>query len=316
VTFQFHVLDVKNNKTQAALYDTQNKTWLSKRATNADPNNITDELYVRAMAQTIQWVLDQPPFTASVGGPDFYKLINWTLAGGQTSQNSAGNASYSIPDTTQQGEISYRAVEEGVKNVPAVFQAVDAVTSPNWTQMAILVMVDPKSDVSAKEIGQRALEVRQGWLDHVKSDPNAYKVFGDDNPPLFSVDLPLANAHASELTKHDFTLLLPIIGIFIAVTLFIAFRSMLAVFITFSMLAMAVLWTFGIMGGMKIALNTLNLAVVPLIMGCGIDYGIHMMNEYQEHRHMGKTQEEAWPKRAAGARSRFSCARSRPWPGC
>ncbi|MFA5862962.1 MAG: MMPL family transporter, partial [Candidatus Thermoplasmatota archaeon] len=300
VTFQFHVLDMKN-ASQKKIYDDENAERLKDRRTDPKPDNITDELYVRAMEEVIRFTLSQPPFTGSVDAAGFYNLINWTIAGGQTDQNTAGNASFSLPDTSPSGELQYRTVDEGVNRVAAVYLAVDALTSPNWTQTAVLILVDPKATVSGKEIGEAALHARDAWVKHAHDDPNAYRVFGPENPPQFTVDLPLANAHASALTKHDFSILLPVIGVFIAVTLYIAFRNLLSVFITFSMLIIAVLWTFGVMGAMRIPLNTLNLAVVPLIMGVGIDYGIHMMNEYDELRHAGKTQKEAWTYAGGGS---------------
>ena len=298
VTFQFRVLD-QTNATQKALYETESGTKLPERVTEERPGNITDELYVRAMAEAVDFATKQHPFAGSSGIADIYKLINWTLAGGQTSQNEAGNASFSLPPADQGGSMRYDLVDRGVN--AAVYSAVDALVSPTWRQTAVLVTADPGADVSTKEIGEAGLRVRELWLEEVRAGRTQYTVFGDANPPQFSVDLPIANAHASELTRADFTLLLPIIAAFIAVTLFIAFRNVTGVVATFSMLAVAVTWTFGVMGWLGIPLNTLNLAVVPLIMGIGIDYGIHMMNEYQERRAHGDTPEKAWIHAGGGS---------------
>ncbi|HWH09411.1 MAG TPA: MMPL family transporter, partial [Candidatus Thermoplasmatota archaeon] len=295
VTFQFRVLDV-DDPAQAALYEANNAS-LPARKTEARPDNITDEVYVRAMAETIAYVVAQEPFAGSTGSPDFFKLINWTIAGGQNATDQAG--AFSLPPTDEMGELRYATVEEAVFRV--VYGTVDAVTSPNWTQTAILVTVSPDSEVSAKHIGQRALEVRGEWVERVRRDQTDFSVFGPENPPMFTVDLPLANAHASELTARDFRTLMPLIGVFVAITLFIAFRNAASVVVTFSALAIAVVWTFGAMGALRIPLNTINLAVVPLIMGVGIDYGIHMMNEFQEYRGQGKSAEEAWTLAGGGS---------------
>ncbi len=327
VTFQFHTLDV-NDSRQRDLYEQANRS-LPDRRTDARPWNITDEVYVRAEADIVDRVVHTKPFVGSVGAPDFYKLLNWTLAGGDSAGlcnpssatqcanvpqqlSGQGNASFSLPDTSPQGEARYCTLQAAVsgycngqdagQDVSAVYQAVDAVTSPSWHQTAILVTVDPNDPIATRDIGEAALRLRDQIVADAQSQPDPLlKVFGPENPPMFSVDLPLANAHASDLTQHDFQLLLPVIAIFIAVTLFIAFRSLTSVFISFAMLTVAVVWTFGIMGGMGIALNTLNLAVVPLIMGVGIDYGIHMMNEYQELRAAGKTPTEAWTFAGGGS---------------
>lgn len=298
VTFQFHVLDM-GDPAQAALYEAENKSKIPNRVTTAHPENITDELYVRAIAETIAYVLDEDPFAGSVSAPDLFKLVNWTLAGGKNA--TEGKESFSLPATDQGGELRYATVEAGVIRVGSVYAAVDALTSPNWTQTAVLVTVDPKDDVAAKEIGQRALEVRDQFVSDVDHGKTQFKVFGPENPPQFSVDLPLANAHASELTAHDFKTLMPVIALFVAITLFIAFRNAGSVIVTFSALAVAVVWTFGAMGALRIPLNTINLAVVPLIMGVGIDYGIHMMNEFQEYRAKGMSPEKAWTMAGGGS---------------
>lgn len=295
VTFQFPVLDM-TDPAQAALYERNNQS-LEDRRTTARPENITDEVYVRAIEETIRYVVAQEPFAGSIGSPDFFKLINWTVAGGQ----NASQASFDLPPTDELGALQYASVEVAVFRVGSVYSAVDAVTSPNWTQTAVLVTVAPTSEESAKVIGQRALEVREEWVRRVMKGQTEYTVFGPENPPLFSVDLPLANAHASELTANDFKKLMPAIAVFVAITLFVAFRSVASVVVTFSALTIAVLWTFGAMGYLRIPLNTINLAVVPLIMGVGIDYGIHMMNEVQEYRAKGATVEEAWIHAGGGS---------------
>ena len=319
VTFQFHTLDVNDSK-QKEVYEAANRSLVNRR-TEARPWNITDEVYVRAQAAFIQRVTSTPPFVGSVGAPDFYKLLNWTIAGGD-SQNPAnalpipgqpapnpqgqGNASFSLPPTDDAGEARYQLLEQAVSgggyHVDAVYQAVDAVASPLWHQTAILVTVDPKDPIATRDIGEAGLAARDRIVAEAdkRTDP-ILAVYGSANPPIFSVDLPIANAHASELTKHDFQLLLPIIAVFIAVTLFVAFRSVFSVVMSFSMLVVATTWTFGLMGGFHIALNTLNLAVVPLIMGVGIDYGIHMMNEYQEQRAAGRSATEAWTYAGGGS---------------
>lgn len=310
VTWQFRAID-PTNATQMEVFRKDNAEKLPNRVTDTRaregqlntgedvgrPNNITDELYIRAMQEVLAFVMSEEPFRGSIGAPDFFKLINWTIAGGRNASESA----FTLPDTTQDGELLYASVEAGVFGVPTVFSAVDAVTSPSWHQTAVLVIVGAEYEGSAKHIGERALEVREEWVRKVEAGETTYSIFGPDNPPLFSVDLPIANAHASELTEHDFRLLLPVIAAFIAVTLFIAFRNVVSVVATFSMLAIAVTWTFGVMGWMRIPLNTINLATVPLIMGVGIDYGIHMMNEYQELRHAGRTPEQAWVEAGGGS---------------
>ncbi|MDS0300401.1 MMPL family transporter [Halogeometricum sp. S1BR25-6] len=52
-------------------------------------------------------------------------------------------------------------------------------------------------------------------------------------------------------------------------------------------LAMAILWTFGFMGLAGIAFTQMLIAVPPLLLAVGIDFGIHAVNRYREERVQG-----------------------------
>ena len=78
-----------------------------------------------------------------------------------------------------------------------------------------------------------ALEMRDAYVRWAEGDASAYKVFTRENAPRFTVDLPLANAHQSEMTTRDFSLLLPLIGLFIAACLVVQFRDVRAVVVAF-----------------------------------------------------------------------------------
>lgn len=283
------------------VYNEDAKKFLPRRSTAANYKNISDEVYVRAIDQLLQFVLtykngDQAsPFVGSVALSDFYRIINWTLAGGK----DADEAAYSLPSpASPEGAERFRLVDEGVwRVIPAT---ADAVISPDFQQTAALVIVGPKETMGSKEIGLWALRLRQAYVAWAETEPSAYKVFTGANAPKFSVDLPLANAHSSELAARDFKLLLPILAVWIVITVFFAFRNWASIGIALSALALGVIWTFGLMGYMDIPLNTLNLTVIPLIMGVGIDYGIHTLNEYQEGRSEGLTNQQVF--RRLGAR--------------
>lgn len=280
VTFQFRISPEKWE---------QDNARLPNRRTTPDAENITDEVYLRAIDEATAFIKSYPgsPFTGSIAAPDFYSLINWTMEGGK----DAPPESFALPGTDSASSARFATVEQGVRRT-IVFSSVDAVTSPDWKQTAVIVNVDPDEEMSGKEIGEWALKVRAEYVKWAEENPSrAYQVFTGEDAPLFSVDLPLANAHSSELAAKDFKLLLPVISAWILVALFIAFRSPSAIAISFASLVVSVIWTFGVMGFLDIPLSTLNLTVIPLIMGVGIDYGIHIINEYQEHRAHGLTLE-------------------------
>ncbi|HVL49340.1 MAG TPA: MMPL family transporter [Candidatus Thermoplasmatota archaeon] len=265
---------------------------LPNRRTNPQHANISDEVYVRALDEFLEFVRAQPgtPYTGSVAIPDFYRIINWTIAGGIR----APDASYALPGTDAYGELQYASVDRGVW--AAIPGTVTAVMSPDRKTSAVLLIPSPDTPLTSKELGREAIRLRDAYVDWAESDPKAYKVFTGDNPPLVTADLVVSAAHASDLTSKDFAFLMPIVGAFIVGSLFFAFRSVKLILVAFAALVLAVAWTFGVMGHMGIALNTLNLTIVPLILGVGIDYSIHMVNEFQLNRARGSSPSEAWAK--------------------
>lgn len=297
VTLQFHV-DGDTTGYQFRCgpnYAADSASKLPTRRTSAACANITDEVYIRAMAQAIDFMKKNDPLIQStIAISDLYRLINWTIGeNGQGGVNGPDSA-YALPGTSALDEARYLVVEQAAQ--AAILSALDALASPNWTGSAVLLIPAAQSEASVAEIGRRAMEAREAYIAWA-SDPGnreAYKVFTGENVPLLTVELPVANAHSSELTREDFSKLLPLIAAFILACLYIAFRSISATLIGFSSLAIGVIWTYGAEGYLGIALNPLNLTLMPLIMGVGIDYSIHIVNEFLEHKAHGMTVEAAF----------------------
>jgi predicted RND superfamily exporter protein len=58
-------------------------------------------------------------------------------------------------------------------------------------------------------------------------------------------------------------------------------------------LAMALIWTFGFMGIAGIPFSQLLIAIPPLLLAVGIDFGIHAINRYREERVQGRGIDES-----------------------
>ncbi|MFA5945252.1 MAG: MMPL family transporter, partial [Candidatus Thermoplasmatota archaeon] len=274
---------------------------------NVEPNptNITDEVYVRAIEEMVTYIQahtarGEPDsgFSRSISISNIYALINWTVAGGQS--GNAPESAFALPgyDSPQAAQ-QYFLVDQAVKE--AVLDTVDAISSPSWNHAAALFMPAADNDLPTRELGERMIEARNAYVAWVDSGGSNFTVFGSDNPPLFTVDLPIANAHSSKLVQEDTVKLMPMVAAFILLCLYIAFRNVRAIVVSFTTLAVGVVWSYGTMGYLGIALNTLNMTIVPLVMGIGIDYSIHMINEFVEHKSEGHSDAEAF--RIAGSRS-------------
>jgi uncharacterized protein len=68
----------------------------------------------------------------------------------------------------------------------------------------------------------------------------------------------------------------------ILVLMIIHFRRIHLVALALSPLALAVLWTLGIMGVFHIPFNPANIVTLPLMIGIGVAFGIYVVDRYQE----------------------------------
>lgn len=71
------------------------------------------------------------------------------------------------------------------------------------------------------------------------------------------------------------------------------FRSLVNLYLPLLVVAMAGIWTFGAMGLLGIPFSFLMVAVVPLLLGVGIDDTLHLLHRYEEERCKGRTGTEA-----------------------
>lgn len=267
-----------------------------------NPHNITDEVYVRATAELVEFIQARTEFSRSISISNIYNLINWTLAGGEGSdvQPPADEGAFNLPGyESRDAALRYQVVDQTVK--AAVLDTVDAIASPSWNHQAALFMPAANNAVSSRVLGQQMLAVRDEYVQAVRDGKTEFTVFGPDNPPLVTVDLPIANAHSSFLVREDIANLMWMVVVFIIVCLFIAFRNIRAMAVSLVAMSIGVVWAYGTMGFLGIALNTLNMTIVPLILGVGIDYAIHIINEFAEHKSEGMTDEQAF--RRAGRRT-------------
>ncbi|MDK2790277.1 MAG: uncharacterized protein PWP15_784 [Methanothermococcus sp.] len=86
--------------------------------------------------------------------------------------------------------------------------------------------------------------------------------------------------------SQSFTTLLGLAGILIVIYLY--FRKPLSAAMPLIPVLIAVVWTGGVMGLLGIPLDMATAGVGSLLLGMGIDYGIHLMHRYEEERTKNK----------------------------
>jgi predicted RND superfamily exporter protein len=82
-------------------------------------------------------------------------------------------------------------------------------------------------------------------------------------------------------------LVLPAALLFIILFLVVAYRDFVDLLIGLVAIVMTLVWTFGFLGLTGIPFAVLMVAVPPLLLAIGIDFGIHAVNRYREERVRG-----------------------------
>ena len=83
-------------------------------------------------------------------------------------------------------------------------------------------------------------------------------------------------------------LVVPAALVLIVVFLLVAYRDPFDLLLGVVALVMTLLWTFGFMGLVGIPFNILMVALAPLLIAVGVDFGIHAVNRYREERVDGR----------------------------
>lgn len=89
------------------------------------------------------------------------------------------------------------------------------------------------------------------------------------------------------IMNRDNKILIPAAIIVIMVILFLVFRRLSDTALPFLVLGLGAVWVIGTMGLLNISFTMVYVALIPVLLGVGIDYTIHMLNRYYEERGKG-----------------------------
>jgi len=96
----------------------------------------------------------------------------------------------------------------------------------------------------------------------------------------------LGDSPSTETTS--LLIVMPAALFFITMFLVVAYRDLIDLLIGLGSIIMALVWTFGFLGITGIPLSNLIVAVPPLLIAVGIDFGIHSVNRYREEKVKGE----------------------------
>lgn len=192
-------------------------------------------------------------------------------------------------------EAQYRAVEQATQGeIKAAVQK--AADDPEFTNS----LSDDFSRASASASASRGtITHRAGPGAGAGGGPGGSSEFPSDR--VERVDR-LAQDDASNIwvqgTPPDTTgtttaVVLPAALVFIVLFLTIAYRDPIDIGIGLLAIVMTLIWTFGFIGFAGIPFAVLLIAVPPILIAIGIDFGIHSINRYREERVRGLSIDDA-----------------------
>ncbi len=265
--------------------------------------NITDEVYLRALDELFSFVQrygeDHPPVPGEeeiplrymVALPSFYKLYNWTMAGGQ---DQASQAAFALPGPQDRGRTT-TVLESGWR---VMDEALTSTIDSDHEEAAVFLLPDPKSPYTGEEIGRftlEALEAYQAW-----AEGNAtYQVFTGDNAPRVAVNMPIARAHGATLLQEDMARILPILLAAATTIVALAYRDLRVVGVAWLTGAVSLVWTGGLMGYLGLPLGPLTLAAAPVGLALGLVAAVRWASDVLGHIEEGI--DPGWAAGLAGA---------------
>ncbi len=142
-----------------------------------------------------------------------------------------------------------------------------------------MVIVNAYTDAGGNQ--KKLLRVMDDVHERLKDSPlpPGVEVITTGTPPMRKL--------MNDLMKESqtFTTVVGLIGVLIV--LFLYFRKPISTILPLVPVVIAVFWTGGAMGLLGIPLDMATAGIGSLLLGMGIDYGIHLMHRYNEERKKG-----------------------------
>lgn len=288
---------------------------LPYRLSSPNCGNITDEAYVRGMEEVSQFAKDRVPSARYVIDlAAIVKTVNWTnsayadpqdgflapILGQQPGQaGQPVDGTFSMPGTDPQGEAQYEAAWRGAN---AADDSVKDVVAPTWQAGRSLLFFDPHEEgLSRVELGRQFYAMVDEYQAAVRACDDGseqtpctlrWNVFSDEGLAVRGVSA--LDAHASDVTQRDVEKLAPILAAGLIAVMLVSFRDARVILVSAVNLVIAFVWTAGLMGFLGMPFTGLNLTIIPIILGVGIDYGIQMVSEYLDHKARGLSDTDAF----------------------
>jgi hydrophobe/amphiphile efflux-3 (HAE3) family protein len=174
---------------------------------------------------------------------------------------------------------------EDINSVIDIFLPSSFDATSNTRAKSTIILVQINGSISLSDSKQTAVELR----DAITSDDYSELKLEHTGASLIGADI-------DENSNTSFILLGLGIIVFIVIVLALTFRRATYVILPLITLIIATVWTFGTMAAIGLEFTVIDVAVIPLIIGLGVDYSVHISRRYQEELKRGRSIENALNK--------------------
>lgn len=271
------------------------------------PQNITDEVYMRAMEELFEFLQSEVPEMAwGITLPSQIKLVNYTNTGvpnpvpGQDPLVFPDETAFSMPGTDPTGAAQYSSAWQSYWQ--ASLDSIKTITSNDWRATRFGLIFEP-GDKTLNEVGSDLYAAVEAYRDEIRRCDGAdgfegacqltWNVFAPESITVDPRAPQSAAAYLTETTLEDLIKLGPYVAGFILLSLFLAFRRVGTVAAMMLPMGLAGIGVLGVFGLIDLPIHSVSLLVFPILMGNGIDFAIHMATGYGNARNNGATPVES-----------------------
>jgi hypothetical protein len=149
------------------------------------------------------------------------------------------------------------------------------------------------SPQTARLLDRYLLETETGWKSAIylfpppgewrrEPPPSAVEIAEELGPHVALTGANVVSKFMRERVLDD-AVIAAILGfVLVAILLYLDFGRMRETILSLVPLAMGIVWMLGAMAALEIDMNFMNIFVSTMIIGIGVDYGIHMIHRYRE----------------------------------
>lgn len=184
---------------------------------------------------------------------------------------TAGNpppSSYSVPTDP----VTYEAVRDQVREGGSA----DEVLAKDGSSAIVLVFYTTRDPIAARAEAAHVGDLVGGWAARTSQHPVTMEHAASG----------LLNAahYVDEINARETRAWSQLAAVVVLVGLALALRGPINALIAVTTLAVALVWTYGLMGVLELRISFLTLFLAPVVIGIGVDHAVHLLQRYEEER--------------------------------